>query len=667
MDRRHWLSRLGFYRSVPSSATGDSSEASSMTEIVRNRNATFPKIKAPRATVLCLTLHVLLVFMHFALLFILVRRYDHLITMPIDTFTTTWAPLIVGTTLQAFATVYTAVLVLLTQRLALRRDLNTPQTLTALHDKSSAWLGVGSALVSLWQQTKLRVATGGVLSITLYLLGVFTVHISIPSTLHLQLYNATAPVQYPTQLARANFTANLVSAYDVLLVYGQIQKVGVLENMVYDIVPEVPNSVGNTTVNASIYDVDCMALPASTTPFGTFVNITGALASSIQIDSNTTVTFALPYYPGIYAGTPNEYIAEDCSSAGPIQADGACWFPIFMASTVPIIDSTSQETPWPENPWVGIGSTVLQTTGLPPTVSMSGLQIVACALHVTDSHIPIDATPRQPFSAPDSPSSAVWRNAPWPDKKISYDRLILDALFVANASPQSGHQMAATLRVTDINSTASPSAPTFLDQSYFPLAAAVSQSPTAFDVFLQEELGLATQGRPNITLSKLNKSIAKALAAVHWYGQQLNYSDPHASSEEITVFGSTNPSIQQQEQPLPVVGTGQATIMVVQPRYRANLNLIAIIFGLVSSTMMLLLATVLLAIPSSVRTHSASTTVDSAGILQITWLLGHEPHLAEVEKPELEALRAAGMFEAQMREHEREKADWEHVAEVYHA
>ena len=31
--------------------------------------------------------------------------------------------------------------------------------------------------------------------------------------------------------------------------------------MVYDIIPSVPSAVGNVTVNASIYDVDCLAVP----------------------------------------------------------------------------------------------------------------------------------------------------------------------------------------------------------------------------------------------------------------------------------------------------------------------------------------------------------------------------------------------------------------------
>ena len=39
------------------------------------------------------------------------------------------------------------------------------------------------------------------------------------------------------------------------------------------------------------------------------------------------------------------------------------------------------------------------------------------------------------------------------------------------------------------------------------------------------------------------------------------------------------------------------------------------------------------------------TDVDTTGVLQIAWLLGSEPRLARVERPELEALRIAGMYD----------------------
>ena len=37
--------------------------------------------------------------------------------------------------------------------------------------------------------------------------------------------------------------------------------------------------------------------------------------------------------------------------------------------------------------------------------------------------------------------------------------------------------------------------------------------------FVTADLGIATVNRTNITLWELNHSIAKALAAVHWYGE----------------------------------------------------------------------------------------------------------------------------------------------------
>lgn len=56
--------------------------------------------------------------------------------------------------------------------------------------------------------------------------------------------------------------------------------------------------------------------------------------------------------------------------------------------------------------------------------------------------------------------------------------------------------------------------------------------------------------------------------------------------------------------------------------------------------------------PANGSSHSR-TAVKSAGVLQLTWLLGNEPHIASVEKPELHALRAAGMFDVQLSEMSR--------------
>ena len=98
---------------------------------------------------------------------------------------------------------------LFTQRLALRRDLNTRQTLTAVHDKTAAWLGLGSALSSLHAQARLPAAVGGVFCITTYLSCIFALHISIPGLFHVVPYNETIQTVQPTLLANianTNFT-----------------------------------------------------------------------------------------------------------------------------------------------------------------------------------------------------------------------------------------------------------------------------------------------------------------------------------------------------------------------------------------------------------------------------------------------------------------------------
>ena len=96
-------------------------------------------------------------------------------------------------------------LVLLTQRLALREDISKVQTLTAIHDKSNTWLGVGSAFVSTYQQTRLRAAGIGVIYILAYLAGISVLHVSIPSMLHAVSFNDTITTIVPTILANASF------------------------------------------------------------------------------------------------------------------------------------------------------------------------------------------------------------------------------------------------------------------------------------------------------------------------------------------------------------------------------------------------------------------------------------------------------------------------------
>ena len=48
------------------------------------------------------------------------------------------------------------------------------------------------------------------------------------------------------------------------------------------------------------------------------------------------------------------------------------------------------------------------------------------------------------------------------------------------------------------------------------------------------------------------------------------------------------------------------------------------------------------------RRQGGTDGLDSAGILQLTWLLGNDDHFVEIERPEQQTLRRAGMFDVQM-------------------
>jgi hypothetical protein len=67
---------------------------------------------------------------------------------------------------------------MLTQRLALRRNLFQSQDLTTLHDRTASWLGLWTAIKAL---AKARPLSGYIALITLYLGLLFGLHNTIPA------------------------------------------------------------------------------------------------------------------------------------------------------------------------------------------------------------------------------------------------------------------------------------------------------------------------------------------------------------------------------------------------------------------------------------------------------------------------------------------------------
>ncbi|GJE98968.1 hypothetical protein PsYK624_152060 [Phanerochaete sordida] len=142
----------------------------------------------------------------------------------------------------------------------------------------------------------------------------------------------------------------MVSAYDILLVYNQTSKVGLLDNlnMVYDVIPPVAGAIGNATVNASIYHVQCSALPCG--PSLGDIDMDNAETFPVSDSSGAAVLFHMPYYPSVISGSI--YNISSPHTPGSMCNQTSCWAPIVFSSTMSIIDSSgSENTASPGGPW----------------------------------------------------------------------------------------------------------------------------------------------------------------------------------------------------------------------------------------------------------------------------------------------------------------------------
>ncbi|KIP03450.1 hypothetical protein PHLGIDRAFT_238213 [Phlebiopsis gigantea 11061_1 CR5-6] len=632
------------------------------------------RISRKSQVVACLLLHFTLVVLHILLLVIWSHHYEHNATFNISTFSTQWLPVIVTAFSQLVGAVYLSFLLLFTQRLALRASFGTPQTLTAIHDQSNAWQGLGSAIVAAYQQLKVPAATARVASILMYLIGVFALHVSIPSMLHAENFEDISPKTVSTTLANSSFQGIFPNMFEFLPVYGQFPTLGLLDNMVYDIIPSVASAVGTTAVNASIYSVECMAIPTakqSEAFIGFMQSGTNVTQYAFQLDEGNQAAVTLPYYPAVWTSQNVTLTGTDCD---PTLFE--CVYPIIVSSTVPVVDASGTRPAGTD--WTSIQPQVAQAdlsySSSHPWAIIPAVQLVACTVSVLDVYIDVSAETRLPVSYPSPPATAEWKNWTWAsndstvfDQKAAVASTIswFSSLSSASSSEYDGGAPAVFL-LQDANVTDEASAPIVIEpgaavdtstealvlklETLTQNLSTTSVPVTVFDQFLCEDLELVQnqQPRANITLADLNMSIGRALAAIYWYGRNYNYSDVHNTNPFRDV--SVNASLDGQ------TGHGEATVNITVLRARFDLSLTPIIVGLVSSTILLALSFILIRAPHAWEETSKYSDVrlDSTGVLSIAWLLGHQP-LDAVANPSSEDLRRAGMHQLHIGDSARER------------
>ncbi|KAG1744344.1 hypothetical protein EDD22DRAFT_290739 [Suillus occidentalis] len=214
----------------------------------------------------CYVLHGLLVVIHSMLVVFYIHHWEHHVTLPLTRNTAFW-PVVLSASLQAFYTLYTAVLVFLTQRLAMSRALVSRLKLTSIHDISGAWAGIGSALSSVWKQTGTPALLWATTSVTAYLVCISVLHVTSSTLLQFQTFNSTMTTTVSTTLGWIDITSGTLANWGTIAAslpaisrFPGIVYAGLSNDTVYDTL-QTSSVAGHATVNATTITSHCGLLP----------------------------------------------------------------------------------------------------------------------------------------------------------------------------------------------------------------------------------------------------------------------------------------------------------------------------------------------------------------------------------------------------------------------
>ncbi|KAF8431891.1 hypothetical protein L210DRAFT_3650725 [Boletus edulis BED1] len=247
----------------------------------------------------CYTLHAFLVAIHTALVAMLFTHPEHRFSVSIDN---TTATIVLKVFLQAFYAIYTAVLVLIVQRLAIYVAMAKQQKLTTIHDVHGAWNSIGAAIHTLWQQTKIMSSPSTILLVLAYLSCISGLHIISSSVIQFEAFNNTIVNVVPSTLAWPYSSVNLtsidwasVSPLTALWPLLSSAK-GLNGSVLYD-VPISNDPYVEAAVNTTSISADCGLLSNSlvgkwnSTQLIYFVNVTGVGEVALNVPGPNMVTF----------------------------------------------------------------------------------------------------------------------------------------------------------------------------------------------------------------------------------------------------------------------------------------------------------------------------------------------------------------------------------------
>ncbi|KAH7918552.1 hypothetical protein BV22DRAFT_1051657 [Leucogyrophana mollusca] len=556
----------------------------------------------------CYCLHTVLIALHLCLVGFAVRHTEHSVIVSI-TSQTGMLTTALSASLQAFYTLYTAILVYLTQRVSLSRRLSQRQMVTTIHDVTGAWGGLGAALDGLWQQTKVVASPLGVLSVTAYLLNISVLHTTSSSIIQFQTFNNTVTASVPTAVGWPDSSVDY-NGFDWATISSLAPSIGNLSGLanaglangtVYDVLLD-NSGIGNVTVNATSINADC-ALVAG------LVYDSTAIPPQFCTQNNISLPFTfLPWkdqvlFSDLYTAWNglNFYVTTAIEgSAAPLNRTTIPMNWTYYAP--PQDDSNNISSAILDMSWVTCNTSLLRTSAIVDAQSNTFLS--------STSEAPVSSTwisisPDGIFDSPQAPDTA---NETWFE-------------FPFGSAPSADIDPICSARADPIG--------------------ACGYQPSMLDVYLMQLLGMnasqinpylllvpeySSNTTPSFTLSvdQMETALSRVLATTVWTAGQLG-----------EVGGGFDHSV------------GSATITRLVLETRLNINWIPLSFALSASIVLLVLA-IWMTHPDSEHTPKPSA-VNSGGVLELIWLASRMPAMRDaigrVDSPNIDDLRAAGRFD----------------------
>ncbi|KAJ7104543.1 hypothetical protein C8R43DRAFT_228631 [Mycena crocata] len=556
---------------------------------------------------LSLILHSALVAIHVVLIIIWSKELEHRLVFRLERQKT--VSFFVTAITQTFGTIYSALLVFVTQTLSMRRSLHREQSLTATHDIASAWAGIGSAVLHIWHQKAVPATFIGVLSVFFYLGNMLVLHITTPALFTLQAFNASRPLQIATtglpayNLTGLNLTSinhipytvldNLTSYAQASLYYlpyvdGKSETIGLEGGTLYDVLEP---SGGIDTVNST----------------ATGFNITCGYWDQQRVEFIEGKYYAVRNFSrtGIETTQPN--IISTIYDIPSLENS------IVLYSTIPILDTNESAGPW------------FNVTP-PMNTSVSAIQIFRCSQSLVKQTAVLDAKSRKAVALEPEfkKTSSTWLPYTDPDPIFATDNNYLNAWAGwYSVMPRSGF----------------PYDPDADAWTYVTLA----------DLFLIQKLNLhptnPVDAPRSVKLHDLENALSELVASMFW-------TLGHVSPARNTVQGAHrsggtfNASIGEIQSPISLLA-GSATVAELFTQVRLDLSLVAVSVGLAASVALLLHS-----LFQTGAKDEENVAVGGTGMLHAIWLYRNHPELEgllqQVDHPTDDDLRRAGMIRTRL-------------------